>query len=301
MTNNNIKHLENYQYDYFCGVINHCLQDPELPVTYSNNDESDRIRPLVEYILELAPFEQTEIKPTPPKTGYVHGIAFIDELTQTILFTISYGGKQQNGTVCIEVKGLHAETVTPVLFRHFQFRTTRVDVAINYDGDYQIMHKQLVQITGDNDPRHIGNNEGGHTYSFGSRNSTTYTRHYQWGLYHFPKTPEKHTINRIELEYKPQDKNHKLAAQHLSKEQLFLRSNNGRKIHEYLFSKLTKIKLVSDKRTPDTDTIERIKSMAIRNRNIFTAGLIATSGDMHQLISLILDTISEHEHRQKTA
>jgi hypothetical protein len=283
--NNNINHLENYQYDYFCGVIDYCFHDHEMPVTYAHNDQSGRIKPLLDYILEISHFSNCHVQPTKAKKlGYAHAIAIHDQ-DESVLFTISYGGKQQNGTICVEVKGLHAEQVTPILIRHFQFRVTRIDVAINYDGD----------------PSHMGKNETGHTYGFGSRASTTYIRHYQYGMHHFPKSPEQHNVNRIELEYKPQDKLHKVQAQHLTKAQLFLRSNNGRKIHEYLYSKLAKIRLVSDNRTPETDTIERIKSMAIRNRNIFINGLIATAGDSQQLMALILDAISEHEERQKTA
>jgi hypothetical protein len=301
MINNKNNILENYKYDYFCGVINHCLQDPELPVTYRHHDESERIRPLLDYIQDLAPFRQCQVHTTKPKTGYSHSIAIVNDIDQTTMFTISYGGKQQNGTICIEVKALHCDLVAPILFRHFQFRTTRIDVATNYSGDYHDMEQSIRTITGNHDPDHKGNNKNGHTNYHGARESTTCIRHYQWGLYHFPNTPEKHTINRLEIEYKPQDKKHRLHAQYLSKVQIFVRSNYGRKIQEHLYGKVSKVRLVSDTRTYQTDTIEQLKSMAIRNRNIFLNALIATEGDTHQIMALILDTITEHEHRQQKA
>lgn len=301
MINNKNKHLETYKYDYFCGVINDCIQDPELACTYHDHDESDRIRPLLDYIQNLAPFAHFQIQPTHPKTGYAHAVALVHDLDQTTLFTISYGGKQQNGTICVEVKALHCEFVTPILIRHFQFRTTRIDVATNYSGDYHEMEQTIKDITGSQDPEHQGNDKNGHTNYHGSRKSTTVIRHYQWGLYHFPNSPEKHTINRLEQEYKPQDKKHRLQAQYLSKHQIFMRSTYGRQLHEHIHGKTNRVRLVSDTRSHQSDTIEKLKSMAIRHANIIQDSLMANNGDMHLTLSQMLDAITEHEHRKKNA
>jgi len=294
-----INQLGKYEFDAFTGTFLACSQDDSIICQYHEKSHEKTIRPLIDYLLELPVLDECEIKTARAINGYAHGLHFVDPITSAKLLNINYGGKNQNGTISARLSGSCTNSMLPMLARHFQFRTTRIDSALNYQGAYNAIQAVLCQVTDTPDPKHLGNNEGGHTNYFGSRTSPTMIRHYQYGKHHFPNFPEWHDENRIEVEWKPKDRLHQEKAQTLTAEQVFARSLAGRKIQEYMHGKSAKVSLVSSRRTIQTDMLEKLRTIAITYRATFESSLAIFGGDYEQLAMTIHNIIIEHEKRAR--
>lgn len=294
---NQINGLQRYEFDAFSGTFLTSIYAENLPLSYHDKDPNKTIVPLLEYIQDLEPFTHTKVATGKGLNGYAHATELRDSLDDSLVMTICYGGRNQNGTIAVRVLGSQTNRVYPALARHFQFRVTRLDAAINYQGDYKAIQRVLCQITDTPDPKHLGNDSGGHTHYFGSRTSTTMIRHYQYGKHHFPLFEQWHDENRIEVEWKPKDKAQQVQAQSLTAEQVFARSRAGQKIQEYLHGQSAKLRLVSSRRTPQTDMEERLRRLAIQNRHLIRQAIAGFGGDIEQLGLFMCDAITEHEKR----
>jgi len=267
-------------------------------VTFDEKNPTDSVVQLVEYLRqEIQPFDNYTPKTAKPFNGYTRATAFVDEETGATAFTVLYGGKAQNGTICIQSVGAYADTVWPVIARHFQVKVTRLDSAYNYLGAYWPVQKLLAKLSMSS-PHHVGNEETGHTHYFGSRSSTTMIRHYQYGKCHFPNQPHTHRENRVEVEWKPQDRKQQLTAQDLDAEQVFLRSTLGRLFHLEVTKTLVQpVRLPTTKQVINTDVDDKINYIAVTYKNTIMQKLLLCDGDFEQLGLSLFQAIQEHEQR----
>jgi len=270
----------------------------DFPCQFDEKNPSHSIVQLVEYLSqEIAIFDIYTTKPAKPFNGYTRATAFIDSETGATAFTVLYGGKTQNGTICVQCTGAYSNIVWPVMTRHFEMKVTRLDSAYNYLGAYWPVQKILAKLS-ISSAHHVGNEEKGHTNYFGSRTSPTMVRHYEWGKCHYPNQLQYHRENRIEVEWKPQDKKQQLQAQGLTAEQVFLRSTLGRQFYEQVSRSLAQpVKLESTKRIINTDLDEKLAHIAITYKNTLQQKLLMVGGDFERFGLDIFDIIQLHEKR----
>jgi DNA relaxase NicK len=270
----------------------------DFPCQFDEKNPDRSIVQLVEYLRqEVQPFDDYTNRPAKPYNGYTRATAFIDTETGATAFTVLYGGKSQNGTICVQCTGAYANSVWPVLTRHFEMKVTRLDSAYNYLGAYWPVQKLLAKLSLSS-AHHVGNEEKGHTNYFGSRTSPTMIRHYQYGKCHYPNQPLAHNENRVEVEWKPQDKKQQLQAQDLTAEQVFIRSTLGRQFLEQVTKTLVQpVKLKSAKRLINTDLDEKLAHIAITYKNTLQQKLLLVGGDFEQFSLDLFSIIEEHEKR----
>lgn len=270
----------------------------DFPCQFDEKNPERSIVQLVEYLRqEVQPFDNFTNRSVKPFNGYTRATAFIDSETGATAFTVLYGGKTQNGTICVQCTGGYADSVWPVLCRHFEMKVTRLDSAYNYLGAYWPVQKVLAKLSL-SCPHHVGNEENGHTHYFGSRTSPTMIRHYQYGKCHYPNQPHTHKENRVEVEWKPQDKKQQLQAQDLTAEQVFLRSTLGRQFYEQVSKTLTQpVRLQSTKRLVNTDLDEKLAHIAITYKNTLMQKLLMVGGDYEQFGLDLISIIEQHEKR----
>lgn len=290
-----------FTFDAFtCTLISAKYTD--IPCQFDDKNPQRSVVQLVEYLRqEISAFDSFTNEPTRPFNGYTRATAFIDTETGEKAFTLLYGGKSQNGSICVQGVGAYCNIVWPALTRHFEVKATRLDSAINYLGDYWRIQKILARLS-ITEPHHIGSEVGGHTHYFGSRTSPTMVRHYQYGKCHTPNLPATHKENRVEVEWKPHDKKHQLQAQELTAEQVFLRSRLGALFHGQMIKTLTQpVKLQSVKRLIETDLQEKMTKIAITYENTFTQVLRMYDGDPSQIGMQIIRALELHKERTKCA
>jgi DNA relaxase NicK len=270
----------------------------DFPCHFDEKSPERSIVQLVEYLRqEIQPFDNFVNRPTKPYNGYTRATAFIDQETGSTAFTVLYGGKSQNGTICVQTTGAYADTVWPVLARHFEMKVTRLDSAFNYLGAYWPVQKLLARLS-KSMPSHVGNEITGHTHYFGSRSSPSMIRHYEYGKCHYPNQPATHRENRVEVEWKPQDKKQQLQAQELTAEQVFLRSTLGQLFYENVAKTLVQpVKLQTARRVVNTDIDEKLAHIAITYKNTLQQKLLMVGGDFEQFSLDLFSIIEEHEKR----
>lgn len=290
-----ISNIPEYQFDAYTGVFLTGIYQ-EIPLIFIDNQPDSAIAPLVNYLLEnINIFSEFQVQPCKPINGYRHALEFICPNTTERQFKLLYGGRSQNGTICLHMVGKTTNIAYNAIRNHFRMKTTRIDSAVNYLGNYHAMQKMLKRLT-DKEPSHRGNNSGGHTYYFGSRTSTTFIRHYEWGKCHYPNQPDMHDQHRIEVEYKPKDLAHQTQAQDLTAEQVFIRSTMASTIHQRIFKRDINPFVMAKVQTKRNHELEESLSyLAINYMKTWKKLLVNNQGDIESIGHEIFEIIEKHE------